>query len=141
MKPYTEPYAFVMSIKVRDYEVDSQGIVNNAVYLHYFEHTRHEFCEHAGLSFRAMSEKGIDPVVHKITVTYKASLGLGATATSCLNLRQEGIKFIFSQDIYRENDGKLCASGEIEIVATVNGRPTRGEELTAAFADYLQKND
>ena len=39
-----------MPIKVRDYEVDAEGIVNNANYLHYLEHTRHEFCEEAGLS-------------------------------------------------------------------------------------------
>ena len=29
------PGAFEMTMRVRDYEVDSQGIVNNAVYLHY----------------------------------------------------------------------------------------------------------
>ena len=141
MKIDARAYCFSMNIKVRDYEVDSQGIVNNAVYLHYFEHTRHEFCEHAGFSFRQMSEQGIDPVVHKITVTYKASLGLGATAISCLNLKRKGVKFIFYQDIYRASDGQLCATGEIEIVSTVNGRATRGEEIAQAFAAYLHDDD
>jgi len=42
---------------------DSQGIVNNANYLHYLEHTRHEFCEQAGISFAGMQKQGIDPVV------------------------------------------------------------------------------
>ena len=57
-------YIFQLEMKVRDYEVDSEGIVNNAIYLHYLEHTRHEFCEWAGLSFRAMHEQGIDPVLN-----------------------------------------------------------------------------
>lgn len=47
-------YIFEMPMKVRDYEVDSQGIVNNANYLHYLEHTRHEFCEARGFTFRDM---------------------------------------------------------------------------------------
>lgn len=34
---------YELTIKVRDYEVDSQGIVNNANYLHYLEITRHDF--------------------------------------------------------------------------------------------------
>ncbi len=34
---------FELRIKVRDYECDIQGIVNNANYQHYTEHTRNEF--------------------------------------------------------------------------------------------------
>ena len=54
----TSPYIYELPIKVRDYEVDAEGIVNNANYLHYLEHTRHEFCEEAGLSFREMHARG-----------------------------------------------------------------------------------
>ena len=53
------------------------GIVNNAVYLHYLEHTRHEFCEAAGISFRQMHARGLDPVVTHIDIRYMRSLGLG----------------------------------------------------------------
>ena len=62
------PYSFELPIRVRDYEVDSQGIVNNAIYLHYLEHTRHEFCRMAGTSFRRMQREGIDPVLRKVEI-------------------------------------------------------------------------
>ncbi len=38
-------YIFETKMEVRDYECDIEGIVNNANYLHYMEHTRHLFLE------------------------------------------------------------------------------------------------
>ena len=35
-----EKYIYELEMKVRDYECDLQGIVNNANYQHYLEHTR-----------------------------------------------------------------------------------------------------
>lgn len=45
-----EKYIYELKMKVRDYECDLQGIVNNANYQHYIEHTRHEFLSSAGIS-------------------------------------------------------------------------------------------
>ena len=47
-------------MEVRDYECDIEGIVNNANYLHYMEHTRHLFLKECGLSFAEMHNKGVD---------------------------------------------------------------------------------
>ncbi|WP_295731048.1 thioesterase family protein [uncultured Muribaculum sp.] len=129
-------YIFRLPMKVRDYEVDAEGIVNNAIYLHYFEHTRHEFCEHAGLSFAQMHARGIDPVLNRVEIDYRTPLRLGERFTSCLNIAREGARFIFLQDIYNES-GQLVVAGKVSCVVTCGGRLTRGDELAAFFAEYL----
>ena len=64
-------YVFETKMEVRDYECDIEGIVNNANYLHYMEHTRHLFLRQAGLSFAQMHEKGVDAVVARMNLQYK----------------------------------------------------------------------
>lgn len=115
-------YQFSLDIRVRDYETDSQGIVNNANYLHYLEITRHDFCEEAGTSFRAMQERGLDPVVRKIEIEYLNSLTMGDTMTSCLNMRREGARFIFDQNIYNASTGAPVVKAKVTVVCLQDGR-------------------
>lgn len=132
-----DDYQYTLPIRVRDYETDSQGIVNNANYLHYLEITRHDFCEAAGTSFRAMQEHGLDPVVRKIEIEYLSSLTLGETMISCLRMRRKGARFIFEQDIYRSDTGEPVVKATVTVVCLENGRLSRGDMLARAFADYL----
>ena len=81
-----QKYIFTLPMKVRDYEVDAEGIVNNAIYLHYFEHTRHEFCEHAGMSFAQMHAQGIDPVLNRVEIDYLHASGEGSLNQMCVDL-------------------------------------------------------
>ena len=55
-------YIHEIRLKVRDYECDLQGIVNNANYQHYLEHARHEFLLSTGAGFAELHSRGIDPV-------------------------------------------------------------------------------
>ncbi|KAA6320183.1 putative esterase, partial [termite gut metagenome] len=70
-------YIYELSFKVRDYECDLQGIVNNANYQHYLEHTRHEFLTSAGIPFARLHEQGTDPVVARINMAFKTPLKSG----------------------------------------------------------------
>ena len=129
-------YIFELPMRVRDYEVDSEGIVNNAVYLHYLEHTRHMFCEWAGMSFREMHSRGIDPVLSKVEIEYKTPLRLGGSMVSKLNVGRKGPLFVFLQDIYTP-EGKLVVKAKVMVATLVDGRLSRGEELFSHFAKFL----
>lgn len=129
-----------MPLKVRDYEVDSQGIVNNANYLHYLEHTRHEFCKEQGVSFRDMQRDGIDPVVSRIEIYYLTPLRLAETMTSRLWLERRGARFIFHQDIFNAS-GRQVVKALVSIVALERGKLTRGDRLAEAFAGCLHTGE
>ena len=132
-----EKYIYELEMKVRDYECDLQGIVNNANYQHYLEHTRHEFLTSVGVSFAALHEQGVDPVVARISMAFKTPLRSGDVFVSKLGLKKEGIKYVFYQDIYRKADGKLSLKGVVETVCVVDGRLRDSELFDNLFAPYL----
>lgn len=76
-------YIFDLTLKVRDYECDLQGIVNNANYQHYTEHTRHEFLRSEGISFADLHNRGIDAVVARLQMAFKTPLRSGVLKAIC----------------------------------------------------------
>ncbi len=125
-------------MKVRDYECDLQGIVNNANYQHYIEHTRHEFLESAGLSFAKLHDEGVDPVVARISMAFKTPLRSGDEFISKLYLKKEGIKYVFYQDIFRLSDMKPVMKATVETVCVVNGKLSSTSIFDDVFAPYLK---
>ncbi len=117
-------YIFSTEVTVRDYECDIQGVVNNANYLHYLEHARHQFLLSKQIDFIELHEAGIDLVVIKIEIEYKFPLRSQDKFVISLNLERDGnVRLVFVQDIYRIPDGKLIARARVTGVSTKNGRP------------------
>ena len=112
-------YIFETRMEVRDYECDIEGIVNNANYLHYIEHTRHLFLRSLDLSFAKMHEQGTDAVVARMSLQYKTPLKCDDIFISRLALKKEGLRYIFHQDIFREQDDKLCFKSKVELVCLI----------------------
>lgn len=119
------PYVFETRMEVRDYECDIEGIVNNANYLHYIEHTRHLFLKSRGVSFAQMHERGVDAVVARVTMQYKVPLRCDDVFISRLAVTKHGAKFVFQQDLFRERDGMLCFRSTVDLVCLVNGKLVR----------------
>jgi acyl-CoA thioester hydrolase len=132
-------YVFELKFKVRDYECDLEGIVNNANYQHYMEHTRHEFMLSAGLSFADMYAQGITPVVARITISYKMPMRSRDEFVSKLSVRKEGVRYVFLQDIFRLPDMKLVARGRVDTVCLVQGRLKECTELEKYLEPYFDK--
>lgn len=121
--------AFEMEMKVRDYECDLQGIVNNANYQHYLEHTRHEFLLTKGISFAELHEQGIDAVIARVEISYKTPLKSRDRFLSQLRVEIDGFKQVFHQEILRLPDMKLCIRAKADNVCLVNGVLSRCDEL------------
>ena len=129
---------FQCTLKVRDYECDAQGLVNNANYQHFFEVARHEFLEKVGLNFFDLHKQGIDAVVARVEIRYKIPLiGMDEFICNISKLERSGIKYIFHQEIIRKRDKALCVKAKIEVVNLVNGKLTQPELFDEAFREYL----
>ena len=130
-------YIFETEMEVRDYECDIEGIVNNANYLHYTEHTHHLFLRSLGVSFAKLHEQGTDAVVARMELKFKTPLRCDDIFVSKLWLTKEGIKYVFHQDIFRASDEALCFRGDITLVCLINGRLSDSEDYNQAFSAYL----
>ena len=135
-----DKYIFTLEIAVRDYELDSEGIVNNAIYLHYLEHTRHAFVKREGIPFGSLTSEGLIPVVRRMEIDYRTPLRSGDVMLSRLWIERLGARFIFHQDIFRKGDMAPVVNAVVSIVCMEkDGRINRGDDLAHHIAQYLDR--
>jgi acyl-CoA thioester hydrolase len=115
-------HVFEIEMKVRDYECDIQGIVNNSVYQNYLEHARHEFLLENNVSFADLHNRGIDAVVARIEMAYKTPLRPGDIFIVKLHVKKDGVKYVFHQSVYRKSDMKLSLKAKVDAVVVVDGK-------------------
>ena len=127
---------FTLDFSVRDYECDMQGIVNNAVYQNYLEHTRHEFLHASGLDFAELTRAGIIMVVMRAEIDYRKPLASGDHFRVELRAeRKTRLKVIFHQAIVRTRDEQVMLNATITTGIVAQGG--RGE-LPAGLAAMLE---
>ncbi|MFH9138075.1 acyl-CoA thioesterase [Streptomyces sp. NPDC017524] len=108
---------FSVDVTVRGYELDTQGHLNQAVYLQYAEHARWELLRAAGLPQEKLLADGIGPVQLEVTVKYHRELRGGERVrVTCRFDYGTGKTFTLEQHIIKE-DGTVAA--EITGVAGV----------------------
>ena len=122
---------FSLEFKVRDYECDIQGVVNNANYQHYLEHARHEYLLTKGINFVDIHNEGIDMVVTHVEIDYKYPLRGNEKFIVTVDISRVGnIRLAFDQKIYRIPDNKLIVEATVIGVSTKNGKPIAPDNIT-----------
>ncbi len=102
--------AFRVRIRVRGYELDTQGHLNWAEYLHYAEHARWELLAAAGITQEGLLATGFGPVVLDVSVKFRRELrGGDEVDVSCGFVFDGGKTFQIKQD-FRRPDGRVSAS-------------------------------
>jgi acyl-CoA thioester hydrolase len=126
---------FTLEMSVRDYEVDMEGVVNNAVYQNYLEHARHEYLKSIGIDFARMVAQGVNMVLTRIELDYKWPLISGDRFVIELKpIRISQVRIGFHQNIYRLPDRKpILKALAIGTALNSKGRPSLPNELKLAL--------
>lgn len=124
---------FRVDMTVRDYECDIQGVVNNAVYQNYLEHSRHQFLLAKNIDFVALAQEGIHLMLVRAELDYLSSLKPGDAFYITVTMEKESrLKFVFHQTLYRlSDDKKMVAAKAYGVAVGSNGRPIRLASLDA----------
>lgn len=121
---------FFLEFDVRDYELDFQGIVNNANYQHYLEHARHKYMTLKNIDVPKLHIEGIDLVVSRIEIDYKFPLKSKDRFKVCISVYREGnLKFVFDQKILRIPDDKLILKAKVTGVCLKDGKLAKPEDV------------
>ena len=111
------------TLKVRSYECDSYGHVNNAVYLNYLEFARHEYLKHIALSLDELRNAGFAMLVAEIRIRYR----IPALTDQTLHIvttpvKRSRLSGVLEQTILR--DAQTVAHAEVKWVCVdKEGRP------------------
>lgn len=131
---------YSLDFKVRDYELDQYGVVNNATYLNYLEHTRHEFLHGIGIDPAAVAATGHSLALSEIHVTYRSPLRSREHFRVELTIGEvRGARVAMAQRIVGYPEGRLVLEARaVAVFLDERGRPRRiAPEHREAFATYL----
>lgn len=107
--------AFTVPVTVRGYETDSQGHLNQSVYLQYAEHARWMMLQAAGVRQADLLARGVGPVALETNIRFRRELRAGdEVEVTCAFVWGEGRTFKVENDV-------LTPQGEVAARLTGTG--------------------
>jgi acyl-CoA thioester hydrolase len=123
MKPTTQ-------VRVLYADTDQMGVVNNANYLHYFEHGRAEWIRQRGKSYKEIEQEGSMLPVVEAFVKYRAPARYDDLLD--VEVKVEDVRaatMLFKYAIRRAGDGALLCEGTTRHACVGrDGKPKRFDE-------------
>jgi acyl-CoA thioester hydrolase len=107
---------FIHRLRVRYSECDSQGVLFNANYLAYIDHTITELWRAAYGGYRAMLDRGVDIVVAEVRMRFLGSARFDEEIEVEAAVIDMGTTSITSSHRFRRSDGELLLDAQIRHV-------------------------
>ncbi len=123
------------SLRVRSYELDSFGHVNNGTFAKYLEAARGDYLREAGINFDDFRAWKKFPVIAKVVIEYKSPAYLFDLLHINATVRELGKSSIVLDYKILKDDGTLIAAAEtVMVFVNEKGKPAyMPEKVRRAF--------
>ena len=127
------------TVRVRNYEIDWQGIVHNAIYLHYFEVGRIEYLTTIGAKVDINTINNQSKVVlARNEIDYRTPARYGDTIVVCSRISSiKNTSFIFEGLLERESDGATIAEN-VAVHVWLNNKTDRPAQVPDDFRQLVR---
>ena len=115
-----------VTLRIRTYECDAYGHVNNAVYLNYLEYARDLFLTDQGLDYQALVAAGAGIFVAEAKLVFLSPALPAEELTIGTTIHESGASWAVLQQIVRGPGNRPVLDALVKLVwVGSSGRPTR----------------
>lgn len=130
---------YITYIRVRHYEMDALGHVNNASYQHYLEHAGIEHSEHLGFTLDRYRELGGYFVMRRVTIDYLRPAVAGETLAITTWLeKMRGTRAIRHYEIRKKGEEELVVTAEV-LWVWVDAKMMRPKPIPKELIDAFEQ--